>query len=286
MAYTSGSATDYKDLLVQVSAFAAANGWTILEQSATKCYMKGLGLAGTDEIYVGIECIEQSGSYYNWRMVGSYAWRPGRGLDQQPRSSGFEYIYLWNQPISFRMVCNGRRIIVVAKVSTVYQVLHLGLLTPVATEAQNPYPLLVGGMGGSPTNTYSSTGDNNNAFWGAGNQASSKMCIPGGLWTGKYDSGGLYAGNNIFYVGHSFTSANSESLGVMAADPDGNFLLEEIFCCDSSWPSLFGTVEGLFRVAGNGNSSENVITISGVNYMVFQNAYRTSGSDYSALRLN
>ena len=58
MAYTSGTAANYKDLLAVLATFAAANGWSILEQSATQVYLKGEGLAGLDEIYCGISAFD------------------------------------------------------------------------------------------------------------------------------------------------------------------------------------------------------------------------------------
>ena len=134
MAYTSGTATNYKDLLTTLATFAAANGWTVMEQSATLLYLRGAGTDGLDEIHVGIGTFENTGAgYYNWEISGAWAYRTGRAVGKQPISSAKCYAYLWNTTIPYWMVATPRRIIVVAKISTTYQTVYLGLGDPPAT---------------------------------------------------------------------------------------------------------------------------------------------------------
>ena len=76
MAYTSGTAANYKDLLSTLATFAAANGWTVLEQSETVLYLSGEGSAGLDEIHVSVQAFENTASdYYNWELAGAMAYR-------------------------------------------------------------------------------------------------------------------------------------------------------------------------------------------------------------------
>ena len=89
MAYTSGTAANYKDLLAILATFAAANGWTVLDQTAERLYLKGEGTAGTDEIYVGIQTYEDAANgRYNWELFGSLAYRAGRAYSAMPMSTG------------------------------------------------------------------------------------------------------------------------------------------------------------------------------------------------------
>lgn len=46
MAYTSGTASHYKDLLSITATVAGANGWVTKQQTAELLYMMGTGLAG------------------------------------------------------------------------------------------------------------------------------------------------------------------------------------------------------------------------------------------------
>lgn len=287
MAYTSGTAANYKDLLAVMTTFAAANGWTVLEQSATKVYLRGEGLAGLDEIYVGVETYEDAvNNRYNWNMVGSWGWRSGRGLNSHPRTSNLSGTdlsvgYFWNSSIPYWMVANGRRIIVVAKVGTTYQMVHLGLLTPPATDAQYPYPLLIGGSGKVNTQNYSATIA---SFWSsfAGNYPGSRLNLPNGYWANASNAQS-YEHNPGFMV---MTICGTDAANILSG-LDGTYLLEPFYMVAAvSATGIYGQVEGLFRVSGHNNTSENIITVSGINYIVFQDGSRSGYGDFCAMRMN
>ena len=286
MAYTSGTCTDYKNLLSILASFAGANGWTVLEQTTTRVYLKGTGTAGLDEIYVGINAYENSSTgYYNWEVVGSIGWRTGRAWPVQPGVSGANtcFLYLWNAPMAYWIVATPRRIILVAKVSTSYQTLHLGLLTQVATEAQYPYPLLIGGSGNTSAQAYSVTTDYNSAFWSTPYRASGMLHLPSGEWSELSTLANTRRQCNS-------GSVNSSLMSNVLAGLDGTVLLEKVYVYDNSSsgpsPAVYGFVEGLFRVSGYGNSAENITTIAGVHYLSVPNIFRSGTGDYCALRLN
>ncbi|MDR2550022.1 MAG: hypothetical protein LBD10_07495 [Desulfobulbus sp.] len=290
MAYTAGTAANYKDLLAVLATFAAANGWVVLEQTTDKLFMKGIGLAGIDEIYVGVETYEdQANNYYNWSMVGSWGWRPGRTLDRQPRSSREAGYYVaahfWNNPIPYWMVATPRRIILVAKVSTTYQHVHLGLLTVPATEAQYPYPLFIGGGKGSSNDSplrmnYSGSLGSYWSSYGSGN-ASGRLAYPGGSW------GVMSGGNNNDSIPAVATMTfNEPNRNAMLTALDGSYLTEPIYVVSTNNTGVLGTFDGLYRVTGYNNSSENIVTVNGVNHMVFQDGSRTGYGDYCALRMS
>jgi len=270
MAYTSGTASNYKELLAILATFAAANGWTILEQSETKLYLRGEGESGLDEIYAGIGAFENStAGYYNWQAVGSWGWRSGRALGAHPMSSAMRYVYLWNTAIPYWMVGHAGRFIVIAKVGTMFQMLYMGFgLTP-ATDAQYPYPLIIGGVGTSPTQLYSAGGS---MFW-ANNALSGVISRPGGDWD---------------QIGPAYCPPKSVSSGiasVLVKALDGSYLLEEIFITDANRASIYGSLDGICRVSGFGNSAENLITVSGVNYLVVPDVYRSAIGDFCAVKL-
>jgi hypothetical protein len=274
VAYTNGTATNYKDLLAVLATFAAANGWTILAQSATSLALRGAGTNGLDEIYVGIETFENTSSgYYNWKLAGSWGWRSGRALGAHPMSSGFCYAYLWNSSIPYWIVATPRRIILVAKVSTIYQMVHLGLGNPPATDNQYPYPLIVGGCGVTEAQAYTVTGNGNSMFW-ANNGSNGIISRPGGDWD---------------TVGPSTCPAISECYEQRAnilTDPSGVYTLDQIYIADATRTSVYAAIDGLYRVSGYGNTPENIITVSGVNYLAVQDVYRNTNGDFCALRLN
>lgn len=281
MAYTSGTAANYKDLLAILATFAAANGWEILHQTAEQIYLKGEGAAGTDEIYAGVQAYEVPASgRYNYELFGSWSYVAGRAYNVMPMTSGGGvHVYLWNQPIPYWMVATPRRIMVFVKISTVYQCFHLGLIEPPATDNQYPYPLFIGGCGSSDTNNYSATGNNNNtAFWSGATSGArnGRMHVPGGGW---------YTLQSSSYGAVLVRSSVSDLRTSMVTAIDGSYLLSPFFVLDADNKSILGAIDGLFHVSGYNNTSENIITVEGVNYMVFQDVYRTGTGDYCCMRL-
>jgi len=280
MAYTTGTATDYKNLLAVLATFAAANGWTVDEQSETQLYMTGEGAGGLDAIRVGTSAFENTSSgYYNWALEGAVSYRSGRSFGAQPGSSGGanSYMYLWNADIPYWIVATGRRIMMLAKVSTVYQLIHLGLGDPPATDAQYPYPLVIGGCGSVSTNRWSTTGTGNTMFCTNYGQTG-VLRLPDGVW------GTIIPGTTDRYV--NAVSVNHAFKGSIITAPDGSYILDQIWLVDGNRSGTFCAIDGLFIVSGYSNSAENIITVDGVNYLVFQDVYRSGYGDYYALRLN
>lgn len=279
MAYTSGTATNYKDLLAILATFAAANGWTILEQTTTLLYLRGEGAAGVDEIYVGIEAFENTSSgYYNWSLVGSWGWRSGRAIDKQPISSGKRYTYLWNSAIPYWMVASPRRIIVAAKITTTFQTIYLGFGNPPATDSQYPYPLIIGGCGSTAAQAYSATGTGNSAFW-ANNGLNGMISTPGGDWR---QIGPVYTGEERCPA----ISIGYEQKANILSGIDSTYSLDPIYITDNLRPAVYAALDGIYRVSGHNNSAENIITVNSVNHLVVPDTYRSSTGDYCAVRLN
>jgi hypothetical protein len=52
---------------------------------------------------------------------------------------------LWDASIPYWFVVNGRRVVVVAKLNTQYEIAYLGFVDPYFTPDQWPYPLAIGG---------------------------------------------------------------------------------------------------------------------------------------------
>jgi hypothetical protein len=290
MAYTSGTATDYKDLMARLATYVGSHGWAVIEQTSSSLYLCGEGLAALDQIYCGIDAFENTGSgFYNWELAGSFGYRAGRTVSNHPMSSGPNkcFAYLWDTSIPYWFVVNGRRIIVVAKIGTTYQTIHLGLLTVPGTDAQYSYPLLIGGSGNTRAQAYSDSTSLNSAFWGINNTGNSygngMLCLPGGKWQAVEHNSGSYDGR---------IGVASENLGLapyMLSSIDDIYVIDQIYMADnptSTSTNIYGAVEGLFRVSGDRNSAENIITVSGINYLVVPDVFRSSIESFCALRLN
>lgn len=173
MSATSGTATDYLDLLGKLRTFlttdstlvSLSQNWTELATTSVpysrleangqtntvefETFLKAPGLSTTEQIYINIGAYSNSGSnIYNWRLKGAIGYLSGSNFFTQPGSSPDAHIYLWSASIPYWFIANGQRAIVIAQVSGVYESMYVGKFLPDGTPGQYPYPLFIGGCGG------------------------------------------------------------------------------------------------------------------------------------------
>ncbi len=307
MAYEIGTATDYRDLLRKLRTFLTgtalgSQAWTELrwdEQTTTQeLILRAPGLAGTEEIYCGIRSYQDATSgYYMWDLNGFIGYNAANGFYAQPGAMPGPYVpcmSLWNTSIPYWFVANGRRVVVVAKVSTLYEAGYLGFIKPYATPNQYPYPLLVGGsMTGERGRNYSVTNPNHRHFIDPGENSYGNAytaCMlrgPSGTW--------LPFQNVIYSSGEQYYDTNRmvwptcyEYLGGIREAPDGTYVLLPVVLTQYNSATdhdLFGELDGCYWVSGFNNASENLVNVGGVDHLVVQNVYRTSVRSYWALRL-
>ncbi len=309
MAFEIGTASDYRDLLDRFHTFitthadlvAANQQWQVIrwttDAQSKELILKAPGLAGAEEIYCGMRTYESASSaYYMWDLNGFIGYNAANDFYTQPGaiSSWLPMMSLWNTAIPYWFVANGRRAVVVAKISTVYQTAHLGFMLPYATPGQYPYPLLVGGaMTGQRGRNYSLISPNHRHFVDPGEDsqnAANTACMlrgPSGAWLSFQNR--YYSGYEYRYDGRRPVWPGVYSrLDSLRESPDGTYVLTPIVLLQhnsSSDHDLFGEIEGCFHVSGFNNAAENLINIGGVDHLVVQNVHRTTVEDYWALRL-
>lgn len=310
MAFEIGTASNYRDLLDRFYTFvtthshlvAAGQQWQALRWTTgadtKELILKAPGLAGAEEIYCGILAYESAtAGYYIWDLNGFIGFNPANSYYTQPGAiSGWRpKMSLWNMAIPYWFVANGRRAVVVAKVSTVYQAAYLGFILPYATPGQYPYPLLIGGsMTGQRGYNYSVTSVNHRHFVDPGEESqgnANTACMlrgPSGAWL-SFQNLTLLSNSEYRYDGpRQVWPMNYTYLGNQREAPDGTYVLTPVVLTQRNSDTdhdLFGELEGIYHVSGFNNAAENLITVGGVNHLVVQNVYRTSARDYWALRL-
>jgi len=315
MAYETGTASGHIDLLDKLRTFlttnaelvAAGQEWTQLvwqEVPAVagqyELILKGPGLADDDEIYVGIQTYESiPGDYYNWTLNGYTGYDAGLTFTTQPGAfiTTWPRVYLTNGSIKYWFVANGRRFVVVAKVSTVYEMCYMGLILPYLPNNLLPYPLLVAGCGINRELRWSDTsnGHNHGIMYPMSPEASDAAALLSATsCTRIYDGGwkGLQA-----YYGSSYSAATGRNLwpycsqsistiGVLGTNLDGTYTLFPIIPHQKSpTGETYGELDGCYQVSGYNNAVENIVTVDGYDHLVVQNVYRTTRSSYWALRL-
>jgi hypothetical protein len=284
--------------------------WTSKRRtSGDQMIWQGPGNGNVDQILVGAKLFHDAGAdYYNWRLAGYTAFSSGLDFEHQPGylgGTGQQFpspvLNLWNSTIPYWFIGNGRRVIVVAKISTVYVSCYLGFINPYMSPGAYPYPLAVGGSMAWDSSSISGEPAANSTNWrwsfvgsqlrnfpeskaqALGNDAGGQMRLrlPTGVWRG------FTANNNDTLFGRLWPTGEGHSGGMTDWRPnlDGGYSILPIVLYDSSLINVYGELDGVGCVTGHGQSAENTITIGSDVWLVIQDVNRTTKIDYFAVKL-
>ncbi|MFA5407423.1 MAG: hypothetical protein WC343_01470 [Bacilli bacterium] len=266
------------NMLEQIEALvtAAGEGWTTLryDTSGTNHYLilKGEGLTGTEEIYVGFMTYESAAAdYYNLSAMCCTGYVAENTWATQPNAF-YSGVPANNNRIDYWLSWNAQRIVLAMKVDTpVYESCYVGKFLPYARPSQFPYPIVCGGMLSGNAATRSS--DTTHSMPYKGNRANFKMRTIQGTWYQAY----CYPWSNTTVMAGSSTSLR---------DTGGYYHLTPVELYTPG-EDLWGALDGIFHVTGFNNSSENYIEADdGYTYVIIQDVYRTGFPDYYAMRLD
>lgn len=293
-----------------VIAFSVAPPWTSLRRSSgSEMIWQAPGNGGVDQIIVGARCFSNvGGDYYNWRLGGFTAFNSGQTFQQQVgyvgglnQANPSPVMQLWNSTIPYWFIANGRRVIVIAKISGVYSSCYLGFMNTYIAPGTFPYPLVVGGSiawndGAEPSETggdsrwrWSYTGAET-SVWAKGylggltsdRTSTLRLRLPNGEWRGFSGSWNEASFGKLFPM----AAANYNSYD-LRSNLDGSYSLLPVVLWDvSPQANQYGELDGVFDVTGFGNGAENTVTINGVAHLVVQNLFRNGRADYYAVRLS
>ena len=312
MAYITGTASNHLDLIMKIRTFlttnaelvAAGEQWTQVVGNAgslaagNMISLRGPGLSNNQAIYTGLGVVATpAGDTYTLQVWGHGGLNTGQAADNQPLQSDPTFVYLWNQPMTYWLIANGRRWILVVKVSTVYSSCYAGFILPFATPAEYPYPSFVGGTSRTDRR-WSSTDERDRFFASPGYQAAS-LFWPDNVWRYVYnhsntnnnytnDRGPGYMSPTRFMSGSELASPSDDDLtNSLGKALDGSYLMRDLIIHSLvPYRAVMGALDGAFWVPGRQNSSENIITRNGVDHLVVQNLGRTGFRDYMAVRLS
>lgn len=274
------------------------------------------GTGGSDEIYMGINTVESVGDdYYNWRVAGMTGYATGQLMSNQPgRTQGrLPRLLMWTQKTKYWFSANGRRVIVVAKIGTVYQAGYLGFALPYGLPSQFPYPMVAGGAACPDTtaskNRYSSLDDSHRAFphpyalypgdctslvFDENTDFSSLKVLQGTSWNRIYgQKGSVIGGTNIVwpysssYYQYTDSAPYHQFSTMLRQNIDGSYpLFPTVICISSPSKHIFGELQGVFAVPGFGGiTAEDTLTQGGYTYVVFPIIPNADRGNYWALKL-
>jgi hypothetical protein len=290
--------------------FAVCPPWTSLRRtSGVEMIWQAPGNGGADEIIVGAQIFSNvTGDYWNWRLGGFSAFDSALTFQNQPgyvggpgQSKCSPILPLWNSTIPYWFIANGRRVIVVAQVSTVFTVAYLGFMSSYQSPGAFPYPLVVGGSlafhGGLISNEPVATSTNFRWSYAGDEMRAFPICDPNTMGTDSDSPLRLLQSNGNW---RGFCMAAGEAAfgkvwpysGVTPAawdwrpNLDGSYPLLPIVLHDNT-PNVYGELEGVKAITGFSQGATNLITdAAGVSYLVMQNVFRNTKADFFAVRLS
>ncbi|MGH8081817.1 MAG: hypothetical protein ACREP7_14680, partial [Lysobacter sp.] len=154
--------------------------------------VKAPGLDGTKSIFIGAELYEDAArAAYNLNWYGFRSYNPLLGLRSQVNNSGLRNLPLRNGAFAYWLAINGQRVVVVARIGTVYVSAYLGYATAYEPPSIHEYPLVIGACGSSEGGTPDATDANFRAFFDPGRYGVVAN-YPDNLWrphSNRYASG-------------------------------------------------------------------------------------------------
>ncbi|SFD52553.1 PA14 domain-containing protein [Pseudomonas citronellolis] len=251
---------------------------------ADKTYdIKGPGLSGSDEIYMAMRTASSAqGDFYNVLSRYTTGYNENALSSQQPGAGPNTFSLMWNQEIKYWFIANGRRFIVIAKVSTTYASLYGGFILPYGLPSEIPYPIAAGASCAINAR-WSIQTENHSSFWNPGGYDSASV---GGLYLRRTD-GAADVFKNIYYSNAAPGKTYPYS-GLIAfrTSPSNDYALQPVVLYSTAGGgNVWGELDGVFHISGHNNASENTLLIEGKTYLVVQSGYRTTASDYAAILL-
>lgn len=323
MAVATGTATDYQDYWDKLLDFlqndaalvAAGQEWTVAWEAPggapneTDIVLQGPGLAGSDEVLVGLRLIvDVPGDKFTIVMCGMSGVLPlAEEFDAHVNPTPVTVrMFLSSDPMDYWFVANGRRFVAVAKCSTVYEAMYGGLILPFSMPDDYPYPLFIGGScgDGSAAVDWRGTGADHSLFhkprYVSGTTPTSAWLLsPSGEWLRCGDNGSsstvnIYmAPDEYFKQGFEMEDDFASNIYGFKECKDkmiecygGDYVLTPFTLIQGS-PQIqtYGVLHGVFHVPGRGNAAENIVTVDSVDHLVLQNVFRTTIGEYLAIAL-
>ena len=300
MAYTSGNANNIQELFTVIENMLTSNGWT--EHSLTKnssnvnngSIFVGSG-GGNDKIYIYLSINELED-----RMVldSSVAWDASLGSFEQPGSiqqwlqaTGQEvkdipiFTISNNERFYYWVFVDNYRLIVVARMSIVYESMYIGFLNPISSERQYPYPMYVCGNGHV---SGSSWPQNANGSFVFPENKCGWLRRADGTWryfTATVPDPDPRADGTIFpYNSHNKKLIpNYKEVDSINQD---NFLLIPIMLQTNNPTDINGLLRGCYWISGTRDiDTERILVYNSEQYIVFDTKEYRGTNTYFAIKL-
>lgn len=307
MAHTTGTATDYYDLLDKLRAYLLAQGWTINEwvdgggvAALSKLSVTAPGNLGGQQPKMAFQTEwDTVANSYAWAVVAYPQFNAALDFGLQENSSPKVYLTLWPNTLDYWFYANDTRVIVIAKIGTYYLSLYSGFFLPYALPAEYPYPYFVGATFRSlqPFNYNDSA---MRSFCDPGYYAAYYMRREGMDWgpfanavdiVNNAEAGQSYFGP-IVWPYRSFPADDDESdvssienhfFQFMRPPIGGKMPLCQCQIMDGGERCVAGVLDGVFATGGFNRAPEQIVSEGAQDYRLFININRNTPRGYFAV---
>ncbi len=289
MAYSTGSVTNLTNFLNTLKTFLTTNGWTNLKDSGTP---RELFFRNPDnDVVIGFKVNTNNTTYFNLLLNVCNSYNSGNAFYSQSGSINHypdnsantndiaPIATLHDNAIHYWFFLNNRRLIVVAKCGTSYISFYLGKFLAYGSNTQYPKPYFCGANGYEVTQLLSDTDVKNEAFIYQKSGKTKGLSVlkdENANWIKIQNS----AVNGTTGFGMIYPTNIVQSK--LAKNQDNTYtLIPTILFNDTS---AAGELDGVFVISGLGISPENTLIIDTQEYLIFNNIFRTTQSDFFAIK--
>jgi len=284
-------------MLLLIKTTAEANGWTTLrylnptDGGNRELILKGVGLSGTEEIYIGFRAYHSAtADYYNMTVAAFTGYVSANVFTSQP--GYFERgVCAHNQRIDYWLAVNAQRIFFGLKVGSpsVYEIAYAGKFYPYATPEQYPYPMALFGTlpNATPATRYSDVSSTHGTGARGANirDSDAALLAPGNGYLRDL------LGNWVMF-GCLPWMANTNNAATIRRDTGGYYqaLKSVLYTGVANNPgttgNVWGELDGIRYISGFNNVGENTATIGGNLNVMLGDVFRTGIGDFFLLEMN
>lgn len=305
MAYVVNYGNNILDLFQAAESTLTGAGWNEISlaknqnQVTDAAIFVGSG-GGNDKIYIYLSCHDINNNNNNNKLIldSSVGYDPLLGVFEQPgsiqqwlKATGKEQVdtpvfsISTNERYFYWIFVDNYRIIIVARMSIMYESMYLGFLNPIASERQYPYPMYVCG------NSHFKDQD-----WPNNKNGSFVFPIDGAGWlrradgtwrkfnASKPDPSASTDGTVFPYNSHNKKLIpNYKEIDAVNQD---NFLLIPIMLQTNNPVDINGLLRGCYWVSGTRDiDSERLLSYNGEQYIVFDTKEDRGANTYFAIKM-
>lgn len=318
MAVEIGTASNHQNLMLKLEKFLTSNPalvaanqqWEVKKDNVVKPYTTnttvdaggyslhrffiGHGLDGQDNIVVPMVLRHNvSQNYYTLNAYAARAYSVDKGVFDQLTDNAVDSrwatISLWHTDMKYWFIANGRRFIIVVKVSNRYATMYCGFIKPSGTDLEYPYPMFIGGNHTFSDRPYTNddTSTNRSFFNPQANDSSSSsssmIFTPSGRLCFLDNQGGGYIQSQNNLIGVIYPYHYNYYIGKTL---DNEYVLLDIDIIQlHGGMNHLGWFDGAYFVTGFENSPENIITVGNDSYLCVSAMVQNDYNNWVAIKL-